>query len=163
MPADCELSHQRAERRRPAAGKLTAAALQTGLSLGVLSASGAAQASLLTPVLNLMRPQLENRISGACQQWASGGNASLEAQIAPACRALAGPTSRCLVEETERSGRSLGVVTELLAGRFGDDIELVVKRCAGRMLGLPADSFLNVPIRSLADRFKAAAAPALRP
>lgn len=28
-------------------------------------------------------------------------------------------------------------MTELLAGRFGDDSEVVVKRCAGRLLGLP--------------------------
>ncbi len=122
-----------------------------------------ARAGLLSPLLSLMRPQLEARLTAACQQWASGGDRRLEARMAPPCRALAGPTSRCLIEETERSGRSFGVMTELLAGRFGDDSEVVVKRCAGRMLGLPADSFMDVPIRELARRFKAAAAPALNP
>jgi hypothetical protein len=122
-----------------------------------------ARAGLLGPLLNLMRPQLETQITAACQQWAGGGNPSLAERMAPPCRALAGPTSRCLIEETERSGRSFGVMTELLAGRFGDDSEVVVKRCAGRMLGLPADSFMDVPIRELARRFKAAAAPALNP
>lgn len=121
------------------------------------------QAGLLAPLLNLMQPQLEKRISRACQQWAAGGSVNLEERIAPACRAMAGPTSRCLIEETERSGRSLGVITELLASRFGDDSEIVVKRCAGRLLGLPPDSFMDVPIRELARRFKAAAAPALNP
>lgn len=131
----------------------------------LLSAAWAtpARAGLLSPLLSLMRPQLEARLTAACQQWASGGDRNLEARMAPPCRALAGPTSRCLIEETERSGRSFGVMTELLAGRFGDDSEVVVKRCAGRMLGLPADSFMDVPIRELARRFKAAAAPALNP
>ena len=131
----------------------------------LLSAAWAApaRAGLLSPLLSLMRPQLEARLTAACQQWASGGDRNLEARMAPPCRALAGPTSRCLIEETERSGRSFGVMTELLAGRFGDASEVVVKRCAGRMLGLPADSFMDVPIRELARRFKAAAAPALNP
>jgi hypothetical protein len=128
-----------------------------------LGAASPAQAGLLAPLLTLMRPQLEARITSACQQWASGGEPALEERMAPPCRALAGPTSRCLIEETERSGRSLGVISELLAGRFGDDSEVVVKRCAGRLLGLPAESFMDVPIRELAKRFKAAAAPALTP
>ena len=83
--------------------------------------------------------------------------------MAPPCQALAGPTSRCLIEETERSGRSFGVMTELLAGRFGDDSEVVVKRCAGRLLGLPDDSFMDIPLQDLARRFKDAASPALSP
>jgi hypothetical protein len=131
--------------------------------LVTLSAATPAQAGVLAPLLNLLRPQLEARIAGACQQWASGGDMALAEKMAPPCRALAGPTSRCLIEETESSGRSFGVLTELLAGRFGDDSEVVVKRCAGRLLGLPAESFMDVPIRDLAKRFKAAAAPALTP
>ena len=132
-------------------------------ALLALAPAAPARAGLLAPLLQLMRPQLEARITTACQQWASGGDTALEERMAPPCRALAGPTSRCLIEETERSGRSLGVLTELLAGRFGDDSEVVVKRCAGRLLGLPADSFMDVPIRELAKRFKTAAAPALNP
>ena len=153
VPAGRELNHQR--RRRAAA---TAAKLGTLL---LLAPAAPAQAGLLTPLLSLLRPQLELRITSACQQWASGGEKSLEERMGPPCRALAGPTSRCLVEETERSGRGLGVVSELLAGRFGDDSEVVVKRCAGRLLGLPPESFQDVPLRDLARRFKAAApAPA---
>jgi hypothetical protein len=165
MPAGGELCHQRWAARRSWLAKLGTARLAaafTGLGLITIPAP-AAQAGLLGPLLNLMRPQLEARITSACQQWASGGNRSLEERMAPPCRALAGPTSRCLIEETERSGRSFGVMTELLAGRFGDDSEVVVKRCAGRLLGLPADSFMEVPIRDLARRFKDAAAPALNP
>ena len=160
MPAGRELCHQRWNEAIKL-GKPGLAASLAGFSLIVAAAP--AQASLLAPLLTLMRPQLEARITAACQQWASGGDPSLQERMAPPCRALAGPTSRCLIEETERSGRSFGVMTELLAGRFGDDSEVVVKRCAGRLLGLPADSFMDVPIRDLAKRFKAAAAPALNP
>ncbi|QVV66636.1 hypothetical protein KJJ24_09010 [Synechococcus sp. LA31] len=161
MPAGRELCHQRGK----AVVKLGASGLSASLAaLSLIASSGTpAQAGLLGPLLNMMRPQLESRITAACQQWASGGDRSLEERMAPPCRALAGPTSRCLIEETERSGRTFGVMTELLAGRFGDDSEVVVKRCAGRLLGLPPDSFQDVPIRELARRFKTAAAPALNP
>ena len=150
MPAGRELNHQGRRRLRAAAGTLGSALLLTATPT-------AAQAGMLAPLLSLMRPQLELRISAACQQWASAGDKSLEERMGPPCRALAGPTSRCLVDETERSGRGLGVMSELLAGRFGDDSELVVKRCAGRLLGLPPESFQDVPIRELARRFKAPA------
>ena len=165
VPTGRELCHQRWAALRGRLAKLDTARLAaTFAGLSLISGHGAiAQAGLMGPLINLMRPQLEARITTACQQWASGGDRSLEERMAPPCRALAGPTSRCLIEETERSGRSFGVMTELLAGRFGDDSEVVVKRCAGRLLGLPAESFMDVPIRDLARRFKAAAAPALNP
>ena len=150
MPAGRELCHQRWSKAIKL-GKPGLAASLAGFSLIVAAAP--AQASLLAPLLNLMRPQLEARITAACQQWASGGDPSLEERMAPPCRALAGPTSRCLIEETDRSGRSLGVLTELIGGRFGDDSEVVVKRCVARMFGLPTNSLDNVPLRQLAQRF----------
>ncbi|MFM2123437.1 MAG: hypothetical protein RLZZ589_1874 [Cyanobacteriota bacterium] len=154
MPAGRELNHQGRRGLGAAAGTLGSVVL-------LAATPSAAQAGLLAPLLSLMRPQLELRITAACQQWAAAGDKGLEERMGPPCRALAGPTSRCLVDETERSGRGLGVMSELLAGRFGDDSEVVVKRCAGRLLGLPPDSFQDVPIRELAKRFKAAApAPA---
>ena len=151
MPAGRDLNHQGRWGLGAAAGTL-------GSALLVAAATPpAAEAGLLAPLLSLMRPQLEQRITAACQQWAGAGDKGLEERMGPPCRALAGPTSRCLVDETERSGRGLGVMSELLAGRFGDDSEVVVKRCAGRLLGLPPDSFQDVPMRELAKRFKAAA------
>ncbi|MFM7634530.1 MAG: hypothetical protein ACKO7Z_02885 [Cyanobacteriota bacterium] len=112
-----------------------------------------AEAGLLTPVLQLMRPQLESRLAQACMEMASGGDRELEQSLRDPCRQLAGPTSRCLIEETDRSGRSLGVLTELIGGRFGDDSEVVVKRCLARMFGLPTTSLDGVPLRQLAQRF----------
>ena len=121
---------------------------------GVLLLNGTpAQASLLGPLLQLMRPQLESRLAAACVQWASDGDTALGQRLQRPCTALAGPTSRCLVEESERSGRTLAVISELVASRFGDDSEEVVKRCLARMFGLPADSLREMPLRELARRF----------
>jgi hypothetical protein len=123
---------------------------------GLMAVGGTppAQASMLRPVLQLMRPQLEHRLARVCVEAAGGGDPSLERTLQDPCRKLAVPTSKCLIEETDNTGRGLGVLTELLAGRFGDDSEVVVKRCLARMFGLPADSLRQVPLRELGKRFR---------
>jgi hypothetical protein len=111
-----------------------------------------ARAGLMRPVLMLLRPQLENRLTRVCVETASAGREDLEKSLQDPCRKLAVPTSKCLVEETDNSGRSLGVLTEMISGRFGDDSEEVVKRCLARMFGLPTDSLRDVPLRELGRR-----------
>ena len=125
-----------------------------GVAALVLNSAAPAQAGLLGPLLQLLRPQLESRLTGACVQWASGGDQPLAQRLQQPCRALAGPASRCLIEESERSGRTLAVIQELAGGSLGEASELVVKRCASRLLGLPADSFAEVPLRQLAERLR---------
>jgi hypothetical protein len=120
----------------------------------LLAAPSPAAAGLLGPMLQLVRPQIERRLAKVCVEAAAGGNPDLERTLVQPCRQLARPTSQCLVEETDRTG--LGVITELLAGRFGDDSEVVVKRCLARLFGLPADSLNDVPLRALARRFGSA-------
>jgi hypothetical protein len=112
-----------------------------------------AQAGLLRPLLVLMRPQLENRLARVCLETAGGGQPALEQALRDPCRKLAVPTSKCLIEETDSTGRGLGVLSEMLAGRFGDDSEVVVKRCIARMFGLPAESLRDVPLQELGKRF----------
>lgn len=119
----------------------------------VLGLATPAPAGLLMPVLELMRPRLEARLAEICIQTAAGGSPGLEKSLEDPCRKLAAPTSRCLIEETNRTGRGLGVLTELLGKRFGDDSEVVVKRCLARLLGLPPDSLRDVPLRNLTRRF----------
>lgn len=143
----------------PATTSLTKASLTTASLTVAVLAGGAvlqpleARAGLLTPLLQLMRPQLEERLARVCVTMASGGDKDLERSLQDPCRQLAGPTSRCLIEETDRSGRSLGVLSDLLGGRFGDDSEIVVKRCMARMFGLPSGVLDAVPLRQLAQRF----------
>lgn len=116
-----------------------------------------AQASLLRPVLDLLRPQLAWRLSEACvRQLAGSDDGELAARLRAPCQTIAAPISRCLIEETDRSGRSLSVISDLLAGRFGDDSERVVKRCLARQLGLEAGSLDPLPLRELLLRYSAA-------
>jgi hypothetical protein len=109
--------------------------------------------SLLLPVLQLMRPQLEQRLKTVCVETAAAGNASLAAKLEGPCAQLAKPTSQCLVQETASSGRSLAVLGEVIRGEFGADSEQVVKRCLARMLGLPADSLQHISLKELAQGF----------
>ncbi len=118
-----------------------------------MAAPPPARAGLLRPVLMLLRPRLENQLTRVCVETASAGREDLERTLQDPCRKLAVPTSKCLIEETDSSGRSLGVLTEMISGRFGDDSEEVVKRCLARMFGLPTDSLRDVPLRELGKRF----------
>ena len=104
-------------------------------------------------MLLLLRPQLEERLARLCVEAAAAGNPALTTTLQDPCRKLAVPTSKCLIEETDSSGRGLGVITEMLAGRLGDNSEVVVKRCLARLFGLPADSLREVPLRELGRRF----------
>ncbi len=117
-----------------------------------------AQASLLGPVLRLLQPRLEQRLTELCLSVGADGLAGLERTLQEPCRRLAGPTSACLIAEAENSGRSFGVITELVGGRFGGDSEVVVKRCAARLLGLPADSLRDVSLQDLQRRFRSRSA-----
>ena len=55
------------------------------------------QANLLLPVLQLLRPQLEQRIKSVCVETAAAVNGNLAAQLEEPCAQLARPTSKCLV------------------------------------------------------------------
>ncbi len=127
------------------------------LTAATLLQAPQAQAGLLRPLLDLMRPNLERRLSQACVKQLAGDDAALAELVMQPCRRVAEPTSRCLIEETDHTGRGLGVITEMLAGRFGDDSEVVVKRCIARQLGLPADSLKDLPLRELVRRYAARA------
>ncbi len=133
--------------------RIAVAAVLLGIGALNLARPAAVQAGLLRPVLMLMRPQLEKRLTEVCVETAAGGRADLARSLQDPCRKLAAPTSQCLIEETDATGRGLGVLTEMLGGRFGGDTEVVVKRCLARMFGLPADSLRDVPLRELARRF----------
>ncbi|MCX5940492.1 MAG: hypothetical protein NTX18_05640 [Cyanobium sp. LacPavin_0818_WC50_MAG_67_9] len=109
--------------------------------------------SLLLPVLQLMRPQLEQRLKTVCMETGSSGNAALAAKLEAPCTQLARPTSQCLVQETADSGRSLAILGDMIRGDLGADSEVVVKRCMAKMLGLPADSLQAVPLKELVQGF----------
>jgi len=103
-----------------------------------------AAAGLLRPMLDVMRPRLEERLKDECLKLVSSELSALQNLVNDSCQSMARPATVCLIEETSRSGRELGVITELISGRIGDDGEVVIKRCLGKMLGLPATSLENL-------------------
>jgi len=125
--------------------------LATLLLLGLLWPA-TAQAGLWRPVLNLMRPQLEDRLTQACVEGLAGKQPTLASQLERPCRQLAAPTSRCLVQETDASGKGLAVLKELLQRELGPEGERIVKRCVARQLGLPASSLDGLSLRELSQR-----------
>ena len=106
----------------------------------LLISSTPVNAGLFSPLLRLLRPRLERTIARECEQLGDRERQAVQEMISGGCSSLAKPASACLVEETSRSGRELGVLQELIAGRIGDDGEVVVKRCLSRLFGLPANS-----------------------
>ena len=122
---------------------------------------GAVQAGLLQPLLQLMRPRLESQLTDQCQQLAQQALRDAELDFEPLssigeqpCQAVAKPVSECLIRETSRSGRELGVISELLSGRIGDDAQVVMKRCLASLLGLQATDLQNVPLSEIFQRLR---------
>lgn len=131
-------------------------ALATGL---VLSNAGPTHAGLLAPILQMLRPRIESRLADECRKLVSqqGGEAlapELDRLAEQPCRSLARPVSACLIRETSRTGRELGVISELLAGKVGDDADVVIKRCIASMLGLSESSLQDLPLRTLVERWR---------
>jgi hypothetical protein len=112
-----------------------------------------ARAGLWRPLLELMRPQLEDRLTQACVEAVAGDQPALTSQLKRPCQQLAAPTSRCLVRETDASGKGLAVLGELLQRELGPQGERIVKRCIAKQLGLPANSLESLSLRQLAQRF----------
>ena len=122
---------------------------------------GAVQAGLLQPLLQMMRPKLERELADQCEALAKQALQGAELDLEPfssmgkqPCQALAKPVSECLIRETSRSGRELGVISELLSGRIGDDAEVVIKRCLASLLGLQATDLQDVTLSELFQRLR---------
>ena len=113
-------------------------------ALLLTTSSTPAEAGLFSPLLQLLRPRLERTIARECEQLGKRERQAVQEMIRGGCRSLAKPASACLLEETSRSGRELGVLQELISGRIGDDGEVVIKRCLSRLFGLPANSLETI-------------------
>ena len=133
----------------------------TFLAFSLIFSGAAVQAGLLQPLLQMMRPKLERELADQCQALAKQALQGAELDLEPPssmgkqpCQALAKPVSECLIRETSRSGRELGVISELLSGRIGDDVEVVIKRCLASLLGLQATDLQDVPLSELFQRLR---------
>jgi len=133
----------------------------TFLAFSLMLSGGAVQAGLLQPLLQMMRPKLERELADQCEALAKQALQGAELDLEPLnsmgrqpCQALAKPVSECLIRETSRSGRELGVISELLSGRIGDDADVVIKRCLASLLGLQTTDLQDVPLSELFQRLR---------
>ena len=138
------------------------------LAVGISTMAIEARAGLLEPLLQLMRPRVEQQLAGECQRLAKRAISRIDTSSLPLgelisgidetvlqpCRDLALPASECLIREASRSGRELGIVSELISGRVGDDTQVVVKRCLASLLGLPATGLQDLPLKELMLRLR---------
>ena len=123
-----------------------------------------AKAGLFQPLIQLLQPRIERLLVSECRQLAEQTLNGVAAKIAPKsllrsaveqpCRTLARPVSECLIRETSRSGRELGVLTEIVRGRVGDDALVVIRRCLASLTGLPQSSLNQRPVQELMERFR---------
>ena len=123
-----------------------------------------ARAGLFQPLIQLLKPRIERQLVSECRQLAEQALDGVAAEIAPKswlnnaveqpCRTLARPVSECLIRETSRSGRELGVLTELLRGRVGDDASEVIQRCLVSLTGLPQSRLNQIPVQELIERLR---------
>ena len=123
-----------------------------------------AMAGLFQPLIQLLQPRIERQLVSQCRQLAEQALDGVADEIAPKswlnsavekpCRTLARPVSECLIRETSRSGRELGVLTELLRGKVGDDAAVVIQRCLASLTGLPQSSLKQIPVQELMERLR---------
>ena len=123
-----------------------------------------ARAGLLQPLIQLLQPRIERRLISECRQLTEqvlndfapdiASSRVLKLAVEQPCRTIAGPVSECLIRETSRSGRELGVLTELLEGRVGDDAGVVIERCVASLTGLPRSSLNTIPLQQLLERLR---------
>jgi len=123
-----------------------------------------ARAGLLQPLIQLLQPRIERRLISECRQLTEqvlndfapdiASSRVLKLAVEQPCRTIAGPVSECLIRETSRSGRELGVLTELLEGRVGDDAGVVIERCVASLTGLPRSSLKTIPLQQLLERLR---------
>ena len=123
-----------------------------------------ARAGLLQPLIQLLQPRIERRLISECRQLTEqvlndfapdiASSRVLKLAVEQPCRTIAGPVSECLIRETSRSGRELGVLTELLEGRVGDNAGVVIERCVASLTGLPRSSLNTIPLQQLLERLR---------
>ena len=123
-----------------------------------------ARAGLLQPLIQLLQPRIERRLISECRQLTEqvlndfapdiASSRVLKLAVEQPCRTIAGPVRECLIREISRSGRELGVLTELLEGRVGDNAGVVIERCVASLTGLPRSSLNTIPLQQLLERLR---------
>jgi len=106
-------------------------------------------ASIFKPLLNLLKPQLQNSLYSECVKIIGGTDQNLIEISSKACRLIVQPISNCLINQADESGKTLIIIKEIIQSKFGDASEIVVKRCFASILMLPINSFQNIPLKQI--------------
>jgi len=119
------------------------------ISMGMLTDLQPVQAGLLKPILKMMGPRIETSLTEECLRLTEGSEEIITQLASQACQTMAASATECMLREASDSGRELGVLTELLGGRIGDDAEVVIQRCLASTLGLPKSSLRHLQLLEL--------------
>ena len=107
----------------------------------ITGAQQAAHAGLLQPLLQLLRPRLEEELTKSCTALvrdASGGLDALSSLAEGPCRSAAKPMSACLISEAGRTGKEWQVIGEVVRGEVGEHSKRIIVRCVSQEIGLPS-------------------------
>lgn len=104
---------------------------------------------LLLPLVMLLKPQVRNHIQGECIRITAGTNNELIMVMEKPCKLIAESISDCLIKESERSGKLLSILSDLISRKYGDSTDAVAKKCTASFLGLPENTLDKVPMAVL--------------
>lgn len=104
---------------------------------------------LLLPLVMLLKPQVRNHIQGECIRITAGTNEELVVAMANPCKLISESISDCLIKESERSGKLLPILSDLISKKYGDATDSVAKKCTASFLGLPENTLDKVPVAVL--------------
>ena len=107
----------------------------------ITGAQQAAHAGLLQPLLQLLRPRLEEELTKSCTALirdASGGLDALSSLAEGPCRSAAKPMSACLIREAGRTGKEWEVIGEVVRGEVGEHSQRIIVGCVSQQIGLPS-------------------------
>lgn len=109
---------------------------------------------VLLPVVMLLRPQVEAHLQKECLKVTASDDQQLAQIMEKPCKDIARPIADCLLREAEGSGRLIGIISDVIAKKYGDASEHVTKLCLAKTFGLPRDSLAKVPLSKLIENMQ---------
>lgn len=116
---------------------------------GVKVSKVPAYLGILLPLIMLLKPQVKAHIKDECIKMTAGINDELIVAMDKPCKLIAESLSDCLIKESEKSGKILQIVSDLISKNYGNASEAVTQKCIASTLGLPENSLDKVPLAVL--------------
>lgn len=116
---------------------------------GLVISKTPAYLGLLLPLMMLLKPQIRSHIKDECIKMTARSNDELIVAMEKPCKFIAESFADCLIKESEKSGKILPIVADLISKNYGDASEAVTKKCIASTLDLPEKSLDKVPLAAL--------------